>query len=195
MATSGRRLKIKLTVSSSPPESSSDPFSLRLQPYRSKVIEQLGSSDLNDDLVNQFEKSCYDKSLVDAERLKCSRNFDQYKNLYMGICRHIIANLKEDNTINNVKFIEMVNSGQITPEEAIELSPQEMHTDRWRVLLERKQVDLDKLIKDPESTTDMFRCGKCRRNKCKYFERQDRSADEPMTLHITCCYCGNYWKQ
>lgn len=43
--------------------------------------------------------------------------------------------------------------------------------------------------------TEAFKCFKCKQNKCTYYEKQTRSADEPMTLFITCTYCDNKWKQ
>ena len=46
-----------------------------------------------------------------------------------------------------------------------------------------------------EAVTDSFTCRKCRSKKCTYYELQTRSADEPMTLFITCIDCGTKWKQ
>lgn len=45
-----------------------------------------------------------------------------------------------------------------------------------------------------EAETDMFRCGKCKQRKCTYFQKQIRSADEPMTTFVTCVNCDNHWK-
>ena len=42
--------------------------------------------------------------------------------------------------------------------------------------------------------TDMFRCGKCKKRNCTYYQMQTRSADEPMTSFITCLSCSNRWK-
>lgn len=46
-------------------------------------------------------------------------------------------------------------------------------------------------------TTSEFICGKCKKDKCQFFEMQTRSADEPMTMYVFCCTpgCGNKWKQ
>ena len=174
---------------------SSDHFDVEIKPYRNKVIEQLKKTDLKEELVIPLESCLNQKTISEADKLRCGRNFDLYKSLYMSICRHIIANLRSNNSVGNKQFIEMLNEKQISLEKAIELPPQDMHRDRWRVLIEKKLMDIDKLTKDPEATTDMFWCGNCHRNKCTYFERQDRSADEPMTVHITCCHCGRRWKQ
>eukprot|EP00746_Dinoflagellata_sp_MGD_P020438 gnl/MRDRNA2_/MRDRNA2_147647_c0_seq1.p1 gnl/MRDRNA2_/MRDRNA2_147647_c0~~gnl/MRDRNA2_/MRDRNA2_147647_c0_seq1.p1 ORF type:complete len:280 (-),score=56.14 gnl/MRDRNA2_/MRDRNA2_147647_c0_seq1:66-905(-) len=42
--------------------------------------------------------------------------------------------------------------------------------------------------------TEMYECGKCHSRNCTFFEKQTRSADEPMTIFVTCIECGNKWK-
>ena len=39
-----------------------------------------------------------------------------------------------------------------------------------------------------------FKCGRCKNRKCTYYQKQTRSADEPMTTFVTCTVCGNRWK-
>lgn len=195
-----QKIKLNLNISSSQvvmtlSNTTDHNFENELKPYRQKVVEQLHKTTLKKEYVDQLEGLLNQRTHIEAERLRCGRNFDLYKSLYLSICRHLIANLRPSNYVNNVHFVESINNGKINLSQAIEMDPQEMHHDRWRVLVEKKLIDIDKSTKDPEATTDMFRCGSCHRNKCKYFERQDRAADEPMTLHITCCYCGRRWKQ
>ncbi|KAI0236699.1 transcription elongation factor TFIIS [Massospora cicadina] len=45
-----------------------------------------------------------------------------------------------------------------------------------------------------QAETDMFKCGKCKQRKCTYFQKQTRSADEPMTTFVTCVNCDHHWK-
>jgi transcription elongation factor S-II len=47
---------------------------------------------------------------------------------------------------------------------------------------------------DTQAETDQFKCGRCGKRRCKYFQLQTRSADEPMTTFVTCVNCGNRWK-
>lgn len=37
---------------------------------------------------------------------------------------------------------------------------------------------------DTQAETDQFKCGKCRLRKCKYYQMQTRSADEPMVCSM-----------
>ena len=45
-----------------------------------------------------------------------------------------------------------------------------------------------------EAMTDQFECKRCKSRETAYYEVQTRSADEPMTIFITCLNCGNRWK-
>ena len=58
-------------------------------------------------------------------------------------------------------------------------------------------MERDKLLFEmkPESMTDVFKCHKCKKRECSYYEVQTRSADEPMTVFVTCLNCKNRWRQ
>lgn len=54
------------------------------------------------------------------------------------------------------------------------------------------QARLAKLPSVKGST--LHRCGRCDQTDVEYFQKQCRSADEPMTCFFTCQNCGNRWK-
>ncbi|KNC46881.1 transcription elongation factor S-II [Thecamonas trahens ATCC 50062] len=56
------------------------------------------------------------------------------------------------------------------------------------------QGDKDMAMAEVMAETDMFKCGKCKERKCTYYQLQTRSADEPMTVFVTCTNCGNKWR-
>ena len=64
---------------------------------------------------------------------------------YMTNARHIIENLKLDNEISNLSLIEKINDGQITPQILANLKPEEMHSERWMELIEKKTLEMDNL--------------------------------------------------
>lgn len=47
---------------------------------------------------------------------------------------------------------------------------------------------------DTQAETDMFQCNNCKKRRCKYFQMQTRSSDEPMTTFVSCLNCGKRWK-
>ena len=42
--------------------------------------------------------------------------------------------------------------------------------------------------------SDLFKCTRCKKNHCSYYELQTRSADEATTVFITCLNCGKRWR-
>ena len=76
------------------------------------------------------------------------------------------------------------------------MSHQELEPELWEALIDSKiKRDKNATTVDMSAATDQFRCFKCKKSKCTYYQMQTRSADEPMTTFITCLLCGNNWKQ
>ena len=71
----------------------------------------------------------------------------------------------------------------------------EMNRDKWQKLIEEKIKRNKNLTSDDmTAATDEFKCYRCKKRKCTYYQLQTRSADEPMTTFVTCLNCGNRWK-
>lgn len=64
----------------------------------------------------------------------------------------------------------------------------------------RLQASIEKSMKKEVSIVNekdykgLFKCAKCREYKTTYYELQTRSADEPMTVFVTCHICDITWK-
>lgn len=115
-------------------------------------------------------------------------HYRNYSYNYELLCRHIINNLHPE-------LVKSLNNGTLQPDHVVNMTPQELRPDVWEDLIKKKNYRDDVLNKPKETMSDHIYCWRCHRNKCTFFERQDRCADEPMTLHITCLHCGNKWKQ
>jgi transcription elongation factor S-II len=75
------------------------------------------------------------------------------------------------------------------------MSAQELYPDIWEEIIVKNSRKMELLSKDNNvQGTDMFKCGKCHKRNCTYFQMQTRSADEPMTTFVTCLECANRWK-
>ena len=139
-----------------------------------------------------LEKGIYNWTLKEAKNRKVLK---QWNNIYFNVIyidhfRSTYINLK-----NNPALIEMVNEKKIRPHELAFMSHQELNPERWDELIRLKSVrDKNKYEQNMEAATDSFKCRKCRSTKCTYYELQTRSADEPMTIFITCLECGTKWK-
>ncbi|CAH1445455.1 unnamed protein product [Lactuca virosa] len=108
--------------------------------------------------------------------------------------RSIMFNVKDP---KNPDFRRKILLGHVKPERILELTPEEMASTERQMenvkIKEKAMFDCER-GGPPKATTDQFRCGRCGKRKCTYYQLQTRSADEPMTTFVTCVNCDNHWK-
>jgi len=158
---------------------------------REKLSEFFDQSENKDKHSNNLEKGIHNWALKEATNKRVVKKWDNpfFVQIYLDHLRSIYTNLK------NKKLIQMVNNGDIKAHEIAFMTHQEMYPEKWEELLKAKSIrDKNKFEQNLEAATDTFTCRKCRSKKCTYYQMQTRSADEPMTIFVTCIDCGNRWK-
>ena len=123
--------------------------------------------------------------------------FNKYKgeSPYTNRVLEILHNLK-----TNEEFKQNIYSGKITPDDLATMDVIDMVDKNKRKeineAIENKvnSVRSDWEQKHAKVTSGVYKCAKCGCDKTRQYEMQTRSADEPMTLFITCVECGNSWK-
>lgn len=113
---------------------------------------------------------------------------------YKATFRSKYLNLKDR---ANPDLRQSVLYGGISVERFLGMSAQEMASEERK--RETASINAQNLLQsraavDNQAETGQFKCGKCQQRKCKYYQLQTRSADEPMTTFVTCVNCGNRWK-
>ena len=122
------------------------------------------------------------------------QEFCEVGTLYRTKFRSKYLNLKEK---TNPRLRVSLLEGTISPKEFIQMSVSDMASEerkRADDVINRYNLQKSQAARDTAAETDMFQCGRCKQRKCKYFQMQTRSADEPMTTYVTCMNCGNRWK-
>ncbi|KAK6937639.1 Transcription elongation factor S-II, central domain [Dillenia turbinata] len=108
--------------------------------------------------------------------------------------RSILFNLKDP---NNPDFRRKVLLGQIRPQQILNMSAEDMASHERQLqnqkIKERAMLECE-LGGTPKASTDQFKCERCGRRRCTYYQMQTRSADEPMTTFVTCVNCNHHWK-
>tara|TARA_B100000427_G_scaffold250519_1_gene213765 strand:+ start:1356 stop:1874 length:519 start_codon:yes stop_codon:yes gene_type:complete len=90
--------------------------------------------------------------------------------------------------------------GELKTSAAINLSPQGLWPDGPHAKMTEKIADIEmKKLHAANYMHDkdykgLFKCGRCRGYKTTFYQMQTRSADEPMTVFITCHTCNIRWK-
>ena len=105
---------------------------------------------------------------------------------------------------------EVLGQGTIPPTALVHMSANDLATEEQRQQrhkLSRANIDarrsdyyqvnradiLKSVGVDPSKGGE-FTCRKCGQNKTTHYALQTRSADEPMTVFVTCLTCSNRWK-
>jgi transcription elongation factor S-II len=156
-----------------------------------KNLEPFFENGTNENSAANLEKGVYNWSLKEASNRKVVKKWDNqfFIQIYIDHLRSIFLNLKNDN------LMQMVASGEIKAHELAFMTHHEMLPDKWDELIKAKSIrDKSKFETNIEAMTDTFTCRKCKSKKCSYMQLQTRSADEAMTVYVTCCECGNRWK-
>ena len=123
--------------------------------------------------------------------------YEKYKgdSPYTNRVLEIIHNLKE-----NTQFREKILNGEIKPEDLATMDVKEMIVQEKRDKINKtienqvESVRSDWDQKHAKVTSGVYKCKKCGGDKTVQHEMQTRSADEPMTLFITCVNCQTTWK-
>lgn len=117
------------------------------------------------------------------------------KEQYKTKVRSLYQNLK--NKSNPMLRVRVV-SNEITPEQFVRMSHEELRSEQQRELdakIKKENMDKAMVAQAERSISTSLQCGKCGQRKVTYTEAQTRSADEPMTLFCTCLNCGKSWRQ
>ena len=157
--------------------------------FRQNVVEKLNKLLENETNAINLEKAVFNYALREAGHRKILRKWanNAFSQLYTDHLRTIYMNLPNQ--------FEHIKSGEITVQQYVFMTHQEMKPERWAELIARKtKRDASRFNTNIEASTDMYTCKKCRSKKCTYYEMQTRSADEPATIFVTCLDCGKHWK-
>jgi DNA-directed RNA polymerase subunit M/transcription elongation factor TFIIS len=171
-------------------------------PIRMKTIEQikkiLASYNEKSIKAEDLEKAMYNATIHDSEKrhVTCHWKNLLFVHLYETKVRHILGNVLPQTYVQNKKLIEDIQSGKFSLDAVCELDTYSICNERWKDYLHRRQQREKRQLEGNRAmATDQFLCTRCHKRECTYYELQTRSADEPMTIFITCINCGKHWRQ
>ena len=143
------------------------------------------------------EKSVFNASLAAAKlrRVEAKWRNPLFSTIYLDRARTVFVNLKAQAPEGETSLVDRIRSGASKTSDLGTMTHQEMCPWIWRTLVAAKIAkDKSQYEINMEAATEEFKCFKCKKRKCTYYELQTRSADEPMTTFVSCLLCGNHWK-
>ena len=155
---------------------------------------------LNDESIcRTIEHSIYNFSVDKCLNNDIIPDWDnkQLRDIYYNKSKGLYLNLDDSSYIKNQGFKQRLLDGAIDIKNIAYLKPIDVMPENWMKIIEEdkhKAAIIEAC--ENEAATKRFVCPnkKCRARKSIYNEVQTRSADEPMTLFITCLVCGKRWK-
>jgi DNA-directed RNA polymerase subunit M/transcription elongation factor TFIIS len=150
------------------------------------------SSEMYQNIVTNMERGIFNYSLKEAEKRNLIKKWENpsFVHLYVDRLRSLYMNLKA-----NRELCKQIIQNEILPQQLAFMTHQQYNPDKWKELIEQKlKREASKFTTNIQASTDVYECKRCKSRKCVYYEQQVRSADESMTIFVTCLDCGKQWK-
>jgi DNA-directed RNA polymerase subunit M/transcription elongation factor TFIIS len=157
----------------------------------------LTNHNIQTEILN-MEALIYSKTLDRADKNTVVKNwnFPLFCSIYRQAVAEILWNLHPKSSNFNKNLIKRLEEGEFTLSSIPNMNAYELAPEKWRDMADRQFKREQKILEgDKSRSTDQFKCHRCGKRECSYYELQTRSADEPMTMFINCLNCGKRWRQ
>jgi DNA-directed RNA polymerase subunit M/transcription elongation factor TFIIS len=155
-----------------------------------KTLPEINNSDL--------EMAIFNSAIKESERIHVVSHWKNhlFENVYKTVARRVITNLDKNSPVKNNRLIQRLHDNEFTMDELATKNSYDLFPEQWKELSDRQIQREQRLLEGNKGmATNIFKCHGCGKRECTYYEMQTRSADEPMTIFITCLNCGKRWKQ
>lgn len=142
-------------------------------------------------LLKQLERACYNRTIdiANEQNIIASWSDDLFCDIYHIICYKISANLEPNGLVGNPSLAKNILDEVINIKSLPSMSSVEMYPQLYTKVKER--IEASKNAKQTVKYTTMYKCRRCKKNKCTFESIQNRSLDECNNFVVTCVNCGN----
>ena len=161
------------------------------------LLKNIKNNDKRTETSKELEDGIHKWCVDIAKEREVPAQFSNYlfRHLYKNKCISVYSNLDTHGYLKNKALFKRLMKKNIEASKIATMSPQETSPGRWKKMLDAQfKINRNLYETRTELATDIYKCGKCHKRVCTYFQLQTRSADEPMTTFVTCMNCGNRWK-
>ena len=160
------------------------------------------SPSLTETTVVDVEKGVYNWSIGFADRKNITKSWSdpRFLNVYVNKARSVLTLLSDDSYSrvpgsSEKTMSAKVNDGDVRAYDLAFMKPYELAPGKWEEYIDKKHKKDDNICNSRQiAKTDQFKCGKCKKRECSYYELQVRSADESSTIFVTCLNCSHRWR-
>lgn len=168
--------------------------------HREKVKTWITSKfpELTPNHCQDMEVGIYNWCIQECGERRIARNWNNPKfvRAYVEKTRSVISNVDKTSYINNVHLIDRLREKEFCPHDIAFMRPENVCPDKWADSVSALMKKYESAYENKAiAMTDMFKCGKCKKRECTFYELQTRSGDESTTIFIRCVNCGHSWRQ
>lgn len=113
--------------------------------------------------------------------------------IYDDKFKQLIDNFDKETSSYNADLLKKIKNKKINVQYVPFMNPQDLDKKNWEIIL--RKTELMEFKKENMAATDRYTCRKCGERRSFVYEKQTRSADEPMTTFIECLECGHTMKK
>ena len=175
----------------------SEPESNKLRTMCLSSFKFLENKFSKDD-IRALEQRIYEAAYNYAQKNYVARSWKSpvFVEIYRQIVRAVMSNIHPESPVKNPRLLNRVLDGEFKLYEIPMMTSYDMFPEKWFELKDKLLQREQKILEGNKSrATDQFKCRRCNKRECTYYELQTRSADEPMTCFISCLNCGKEWRQ
>ncbi len=147
-------------------------------------------------LSEDIENSIYDYTLKKAEVQGIEIDFtnNYFKRIYVNKVMTLYNNLDINSYVKDISFLDRLLKGEFDVKNIAFMTPQEINIEHWKKQIDRQNANDEFLYsRSIGIKTNEYKCARCKKRECSYYQLQVRSSDEPMTTYINCLNCGHKW--
>lgn len=168
---------------------------------RENTVELLKNIGLTELEAKDLEIGIYNSTIdyASANKISLSWCSELFQELYLAKCRSIYGNLNANTYIKNKNLLNRLQDRDFLPHELPFVTKESVFPEAWQEIIEKERLRSKEAYEVKQAAmTDQIKCGHCIKKGWKsritYFEKQIRSADEPITTFYKCHTCGHRWK-
>lgn len=149
----------------------------------------------DDTICINLEKNILNHAMDRARAINQQPAWDnhKYSSIYKQKFLQIQSNLKKSPVLKG-----WILDKKIKTIDVVDMRPEDMWPDGpYAKTIEagiHKQLRKEYINREKKNQDGFFKCGRCKSMKTTYYQMQTRSADEPMTVFVSCLNCEKNWK-
>lgn len=168
-------------------------------PTRTKIVSLISSkTGLDDAWCQDMEVGIYNWVIEDCGSKRIARNWNnpRFIKMYLEKARSVISNIDAQSYIKNAKLVDRLKEKEFYPHDIAFMKPENVCPDKWTSSVDAMMKKYQNAYENKATAmTDLFKCGKCKKRECTFYELQTKSGDESTTIFIRCINCGHSWRQ